>query len=180
MFIHDGLTLSHDIFSILVTTSFLLVPYQYAIICVLIILFVILGWKYNNGRCFIRAYELHTKDSELEELSLDKENNLYQSFQKMGYEMSYENFDTSVNIILLCCCLILLYRYIYKINFIPYSDLTSNLYAFIFFMVNLFLFLFLFSSMYMYHQTKSNPKLIHIALIFLLLYISCSIYVFYS
>jgi hypothetical protein len=177
MFIYNGLSLSHEIFSILLTTSFLFVPYQYAIICVILILYIMLGWKYNKGRCFVRTYELHSKDPKLEELPLNMENNLYQSFKKMGYDIEYENFDLIIHIILLCCCFILIYRYVYKINFIPFSDLTENIYIFIFIMSCISLLLFIFTSMYSYHKTKSNPKPIHITLGVLLLFICCIIYI---
>lgn len=169
----NGLTLFRLCLSIFIVLSIFLVPYEYSPIMIFILISILACWKYNDGRCFSRMYEM-----DKDKISLEEESTIYPMVNSV---MSYSTFETLLNIVILFCSIILLLRYIYQFDFISFTGSIRMIYFSLAFILSIGFFLFSFICMSESKELDNYKQTHSIMFLFLITVISfCYIYLFYN
>jgi len=172
----NGLTFFRQFVSIFLITSIFLIPYEYCPLMIFIFICLLACWKYNDGRCFSRMYEMDTESTESQDktepqVSIEDESSIYPVIKSY---MSYSSYESIFYITLFISSIILLIRYIYQFDMIPLVSSLRTIYFGLGFVLSIGFFLFSFICISGFKSTTYEKQSHIILFLFLLTMISFS------
>ena len=143
--------------SLFLIAGIILIPHQYSFLLAGAFLTLMLSWKYNDGKCVTQP----------------EESDIYPFFKD---SLTYESYESSVNLFITTMFVILVARYYYQIDII---EMTSSVQA-VYFSIGFIICIGFFSSLFQHLAHERTPKQLQIALVQFVVFISIYIYIYYD